>query len=451
MKGYLGKTKKTFWENFFKIKGLFHKPFVRNVIILVSGTALAQLISIIFSPLITRIYGPDAFGLLGIFTALISMVSPIAGLTYPIAMVLPKRDSDAIGIAKLSLFVALFISSIVAVFLITGGKTFLQLLDSEAIAPYILLIPISIFFAACLEVGSQWLIRKKQFRVTARIGVIQALVLGSAKVGLGFFFPGGATLVILAALGQVIHLIMLWTGINVSLRQMNLDVEEQQDPVSLKVLAKRHIDFPLFRAPQVFINTISQNLPVLLLANFFGPAAAGFYSLGRRVLGMPVHLVSQSVGNVFYPRITEAAHNGENLALLIIKATAALAAVGFVPFFVITAYGPGLFSFVFGSEWLKAGEYARWLAMWLFFQFLNRPCVVAIPVLKLQKSLLLYEVFSTGAKILGLVLGFFYFSDDVMAVALFSMFGIVAYAYLILWVIRKSIVFEKGQRGRSFV
>ena len=96
------------------------------------------------------------------------------------------------------------------------------------------------------------------------------------------------------------------------------------EKVSLKKLAKRYRDFPLFRAPQVFLNAISQSLPVLMLTSFFGPAVAGFYSIGRTVLAIPSTLIGKSVGDVFYPRISEAAHNGENLTKLIKKATLSL-------------------------------------------------------------------------------------------------------------------------------
>src|SRR5690606_8930446 len=142
------------------------------------------------------------------------------------------------------------------------------------------------------------------------------------------------------------------------------------------------------RAPQILINAISQSMPILLLASFFGPASAGFYSIGRTVLGMPTQLIGKSVGDVFYPRIAEAANNGENITRLLTKATLALAAVGILPFGIVMIFGPWLFEFVFGGEWKIAGEYARWLALWSFFAFVNRPSVKSIPVLNLQGQFL---------------------------------------------------------------
>ncbi|MBO1928615.1 hypothetical protein J4731_01440 [Providencia rettgeri] len=47
----------------------------------------------LFSPIITRLYGPEVFGILGTFTAILTVITPIAALTYPIAIVLPKSDA----------------------------------------------------------------------------------------------------------------------------------------------------------------------------------------------------------------------------------------------------------------------------------------------------------------------------------------------------------------------
>src|SRR5699024_9309969 len=109
--------------------------------------------------------------------------------------------------------------------------------------------------------------------------------------------------------------------------------------------------------------SISQGLPTIVLAGYFGPASAGFYSVSRMVLGAPSQLIGKSVGDVFYPRINEAALNKENISNLIKKATLILALIGIIPFGLVILIGPNLFSFVFGNEWSVAGEYARWIAL----------------------------------------------------------------------------------------
>ena len=422
-----------------KLIDFANKPFVRNVAVVATGTAGAQVVAIAFAPIITRIYGPDAFGLLGTFMALVAVLVPIAALTYPIAIVLPKEDSEARGIARLSVYISLVVAILVTLGLLAGGDRLLHLVGAHDISAFVMLIPLNMLFASWLQIAEQWLIRKKQFKVTAKVAVAKAIVVNSATSAIGIFHPFASVLIIFSTIGSALHAVMLYVGAKKADSSTDIQSAHDHKPApSLRSLAKCYYDFPVYRAPQVFINTISQSLPVLMLAGFFGPASAGFYVLGIKLLGIPTQLIGKSVGDVFYPKITEASYKGENLSRLILKATLILATIGFPPFAIVAAFGPWIFGFVFGADWIISGEYARWLSPWLFFQFINRPSVAAVPVLGFQKGLMLYELFSTGTKILALYIGFVFFVDDTVAVALFSMFGTLAYIVLIAWVIISS-------------
>src|SRR5690625_1791094 len=263
------------------IKRLLNSRFVRNVLLVATGTAGAQAITMAFSPIITRLYGPEAFGLLGTFTATLAILTPIAALTYPIAVVLPKKDDDARSIAKLSLLLALTISLTVGIVFLFGDRTIARLLGIEAIAAYLLLIPLAMFSDALKQIMQQWLIRKKQFKISARIAITQSLILNSAKAGVGFVHPAGAALIILATLGHALYATQLWLGARRWTKPEHHIHRPSESLPKLKTLAYQHQDFPLYRAPQVTINAVSQSLPVLMLASFFGPATAGFYTLSR--------------------------------------------------------------------------------------------------------------------------------------------------------------------------
>jgi len=421
------------------IKSFFSRTakskFIRNIAIVASGTAAAQAIAMAFAPFITRIYGPEAFGLLGVFMALTAILTPVAALTYPIAIVLPKEDTDAKGLAKLSFFVALIMAALTAVALLVGGEKLLSLIDSESIAPYVMLIPLSMLFAACMQIAQQWLIRKKQFGITARVAVIQALFVNCAKAAFGWFNPVGAVLVVLATVGQAVHAALLWMGV---CKSKSLPERDSGVEVSLKELAKRHLDFPKYRAPQALLNPLSHSLPVLFLASFFGPAAAGFYTLARSVMVVPSVLISTSVGNVLYPRMAESANNSEKISPVIIKATLTLALIGIVPFGLLIAFGPLLFELVFGAEWVTAGDYAQWLTLWLFVGFINVPSNNALPILSLLPFFLVYEILSILLRLVALVLGFYVFSNDTLAIALFSVSGMILNLALIFVAITKA-------------
>ena len=414
-----------------KLKHITESPFFRNVMVVASGTAGAQAISMVFSPFITRLYGPENYGIMGTFMASLTMLAPLAAMGYPTAIVLPKEESTAARLIKLSIWVALGTTAMLLVALLVAGNQIARLTNVSALGNYIYLLPLALFFSACLAVSAQYVIREKLFLIRAKAAVSQALLVGVLKVGIGFISPSAVVLVAISALASLFHTFFILLG----LKNAGVRIPKPSHAPELMEAAKLYRDFPIYRAPQNFINAVSQGLPVLLLASFSGAAAAGFYSLARTVMILPVNLIASSVGEVFYPHVTEAFYQRKRQAPLIVKATLGLALVSVAPFSMVFLVGPWLFGWVFGADWIMAGEYARWVSLMIFFNFINKPSVAAIPVLGLQRGLLIYEIFSTGTKLLALYLGFIIFDDALLAIILFSLFGAVAYTVLIAWTV----------------
>jgi O-antigen/teichoic acid export membrane protein len=421
-----------------RIENFIRRPFVRNVATVASGTAVAQAITMAFAPIITRLYGPEVFGLQGLFISVVSLLSTVAALSYPTAIVLPKSDSDALSLAKLSVCIGIGMALATAVALIFIRDPLFRLLNAEAISAYAFLIPIAMFATVLSGVLAQWLIRKKAFALTARFAVISALIINSTKSGVGIIAPTALVLIVTSLAGTVLGTVLTYIGWRRSSQTQLKHNERDEWPATLIKLARRHIDFPLLRTPQNLINAFSQSLPILMLSTYFGASSAGHYTIAISMLGIPSNLIGGSVMSVFYPRINAALQNGEDARNLIIKTTFGMAVTGAIPFVLVIFAGQFLFEFVFGEAWRMAGVYAQWLSIWLFLQYINKPAVSAIPALGIQGGLLLYEVFSTSTKILALWIGFTVYKDAVIAVALFSIVGSVAYVWLILWVIYRS-------------
>lgn len=412
-------------------KRLTKSKFAQNVAIVATGTAGAQVITMAFSPVITRLYGPETFGVLGTFTAILAVLTPLAALSYPIAIVLPKRDADAVSLAKLSLGIAVIMALLAAVILVLFKAPIVSAFNLQSVESFILLLPFAMLFSAAMAVMDQWVIRKRLFNIKAKVAVLQSLWLNTAKAGIGLYSPLAAVLVVLATVGSALHAFMLWVGVRRSPAD-RFELSDTAEGTTGKALAWRHRDFAYYRTPQIMLNAASQSLPILMLSSFFGPAAAGFYSLGKMVLGMPTALIGQSVASVFYPRFNDAINNGENALKLLSKATLTLAVIGIFPFGLVMALGPWLFSIVFGSEWHTAGVYAQWLALWSYFGFMNKPSVGAIPVLALQGFFLVFEILSVVMRASALFLGFIIFDNALVAVALFSVVSVLLNALLII-------------------
>src|SRR5699024_10248705 len=262
---------------------------------------------------------------------------------------------NAKKIIELSLIITVFNAILSLIILLFFNNSIVNLFNLKEISNYMFLIPLVILFGGFMQVSEQWLIRTKQFSINAKVTILQSAITNGSKVGIGFFYPVAAVLVVITAMANGLKAtLMAILSKKSSYKEVENNVDEELK--TTKQLAKEHYDFPMYRAPEMFLNATSNGLPVLMLSTFFGPAAAGFYSIGKTVLRLPAELIGKSVGDVFYPRIAEAANNKENLPLLIKKATLALAGVGILPYGLIIIFGPTIFSLVFGSDWAVAGE-----------------------------------------------------------------------------------------------
>lgn len=412
------------------LQRIMQKPFVKNVAILVTGTAGAQAISMVLSPIITRLYGPEVFGILGAFTSIVAVATPIVALTYPIAIVLPKRDENAKNIMRLSLYITLFITGAICIALLFFSENIVNLLGISEMKPFLYLIPIVIIFSGIMQVSEQWLIRTKQFSVNAKASFFQSLIINGSKAGMGLIYPSATVLVGLQAISNGVKALIMILFTKKSDKTLVKYSEEKL--LTIKELAFKYKDFPVYRAPEVFISSISQNLPILLLATLFGPATAGYYTIGRTVLGLPSTLIGQAIGDVFYPRISEAVNNGENITSLIKKATLSLCVIGIIPFGLVIIFGPWIFEFIFGSGWGTAGEYARWIALASFSTLINKPSVRSMPVLNAQRFHLIFTIVVLLIRIASLFVGFIVYNSALVAIALFSISSLLLNIILIV-------------------
>jgi len=117
-----------------EIRQFARRPFVRSVTVVASGGAISQAIGLAFSPFITRLYGPQAFGLQSVFMTIAGFGATVAAMSYPAAIVLPKSDADALGLARVSVYVGVLISALATLVLWLYGDRILALLDAAEIS-----------------------------------------------------------------------------------------------------------------------------------------------------------------------------------------------------------------------------------------------------------------------------------------------------------------------------
>ena len=391
---------------------------LRHVAVLAGGTAAAQILTLAATPLITRLFGPQAYGAAGSFLALVSMLVPIAALCYPLAIVLPREDRDAQRLSVLSLSIALALALLTLVCVWLGQP----LLERTGMSPsWLLLLPAFMLLGCLRQVLEQWAHRLGRFPVSARVSIAQSITANGGKIGGGLTLPFSSTLIGMTLLAELVACALYLGSLRRSIWQMFTQRNEPTTP--MRQLASQHKDFPLYRAPQILVSSFSLGLPVLILGAWYGAAAAGFYVLARVVVTAPVTLIGKAITDVLTPRLAEAARRDQPLRPLLRKAMVALLPSAAPPMLAVIIAGPVLFEWLFGNEWRQAGEQARWLALWFYVTLLSMPCLAALPVLRLQRFHLKLTCWSAALR-LSLLLGCAVAGADVLVtVAVYSISG----------------------------
>jgi O-antigen/teichoic acid export membrane protein len=183
--------------------------FSRNVLTLITGTTIAQAIPIAISPILTRIYTPADFGVFALYMSIASIMSVIATGRYELAIMLPKKDEDAINIVALSLMISFFISlvSLMIVFIFNSQIT--NLLGNHEISNWLYFIPITVLLTGIYQSFNYWSNRKKHYKRLALSRVLQSGTTSSANLGMGYYGFGSSGLILGGVLGQGIAVTML--------------------------------------------------------------------------------------------------------------------------------------------------------------------------------------------------------------------------------------------------
>lgn len=404
-------------------KRLKTSNFVRDVAMVGGGVAAGQAIALAFMPFLTRLYGPEAFGIAAAFAAIVNIITPISTMGYANAIVMPESHEDAAAVARLSILCGLIIAPL-SLILVHMGKPWLAVWTGMESAPHMLyLIPLTLIIGAFLSVANQSAIRASLFKAKARAYVESKLFTDTSKLIGGMIAPSGLLLILLTILGQLTNFVMQMLRVP---RTGVLKVSNWFGTQGVRKAAISQCDFAIYRMPQSVLNAASLGLPTILLTSLFSASSAGQYSVAVMVLGAPSMLLGRAVGEVFYPKITRAiVAKSPNAYMLLLKVSAILLAVGIIPFGTVFFFGDYIFSLVFGTEWVLAGSYSQWLSMWLLSSLVAGASVATLPALRLQRFLLIREFFSVILRAAALYIGFKFFNSDIIAIILFSIIGIL--------------------------
>jgi O-antigen/teichoic acid export membrane protein len=373
--------------------------FGRSVAVLAGGTAVAQAVTIALSPIITRLYGPDDFGVLSAYIAISSIVVVVASLRYELAIPLPRREEEAANLLALSGLLSLTTACALACGLWLDPP-FLQKVEAyRAIRSSAYWLPLSVLGGSLYQSLNYWAVRRRAFTRIARTRMAQALALSTLQLLFGGLRLRPVGLLAADAAGRS-------TGTG-SLALLALREDRAWQYVSLRGMwdaMRIHKRFAIFASPASALNTMALNLAPLLLTDAYGVRVAGEFALAQRILSLPVALLGDAVSQVYLVDAARLARDDPRaLDRLLVRTAVRLAALAAIPSVILLVFGPRLFVIAFGAPWADAGHYAQLLAAMVVLQLAISPLSQTLNVLRLQHWQLAWDAGRTLA-VAGVVL-----------------------------------------------
>lgn len=393
--------------------------FISNVLKLVSGSVIAQILAVLLIPIITRLYTPEDYGLFSLILAITAIIAIFSSLSYQLAIMLPKEDEDAAHIVALCGILILISCLLTGIIIFLFANPMANILNSPDIEEYLWFTPIIVFFSAIFVVFTYWNSRRKRFGVYAVAQVVNSLSTKGIQIGLAI--PSTSLFGLIFG-----YIIGNFCAVFVMLKGFHEDINLFREVTLKKILslAVRYKKFPLYNSLATTANTISTQVTPILFAFFFGPTVVGYYAIALQVVSMPMQLIGNAIGQVFFQRASEENNKTGSIKKIVAELHQRLFILGIFPTILLMILGSRFFSFVFGNSWSVAGLYAAILAPWFLLVFITSPLSTLFTVLERLEITLVLNVLGLFSRIITLLIGGF-LGDPTLTLILFSLTGVI--------------------------
>ncbi|MFZ8899772.1 MAG: lipopolysaccharide biosynthesis protein, partial [Alphaproteobacteria bacterium] len=225
------------------------------------GTGLAQLINIGSAPFLSRLYSPKDFGILAIFLAIVGISSTLVTLRYETAILIPKSKKESANIVAMSIFLAVVGSVLLMLISLVLSDTMLEYFWISEIKYWLPIIFIVAGLSAIITTIQSWLNREKKYFNIIAIRIAQNTFIVAISI-ICFYFGSMSGLI----LSQIISLSLTFIIALYFIRNLT----EFIDLNKIKINFKTYSNAPKYLLPTAILDTISIQLPILMIASLFG-------------------------------------------------------------------------------------------------------------------------------------------------------------------------------------
>ncbi|HFD1802904.1 TPA: lipopolysaccharide biosynthesis protein [Enterococcus faecium] len=406
--------------------------YLKSLAVLFSGSLIAQGITILFAPVMTRVFSAENLGIYTYLLSIATMFMPIINLRYDMSIVSVKED-EVFPLIKGSLIVGIILSIISSV----GYGFFVLFSNNDKLyltIPFFFLLVISY---SLINVFTAYNNKERNYSLISKVSIIRSFFQNGLVTIVGFINNGVSILLLFYSIGQ-------FAGVREQMKTLkpNLKIIWDIPIYNVKQVLKKEYKQPIYSTPAIFFNGLAYSLITIFMEKLYDFSTVGFYSISIRMLGIPIALIAGNVSKVFFERATTIYHKEFNFRKEY-KQTLVLLLIIAIPMTIfLMLFSPILFSIFFGKSWNIAGEYVVILAPMFGIRFIVTTVSPALIIVGKQRIEFLLQL-----SFLISIVGIYIFAklneiDILSFLRLISIFFSLNYLSY-LWFINK---FSKGDK-----
>ena len=410
---------------FARLKGLKKSALVKNFFVLVGGSTFAQLIGLILSPVLSRMYSPEHFGVLGSIMAVVGVMSLIGSLKYDMAIVIENDDEKVSHLQKLNILVISAMTLLTAI----GIYVFIYWIPQGASENFQYLpwaLPI-IFFSALYNVYYARFNREQEYKSMAISQIVRRLSIIGVQIIWGLFAVSELGLIMGNIIGVIVPVIVM---ILIKRNYFSFNLTSWSN---LREVAVRYIDFPKYTTPQSLLNLVSGQLPIFVLGYYYDLATVGAFYFALKIVQMPAMFIGLSVRQIFFKECAKIATNIPAVRKLFNRFTLVLVGGLMLPMIGMFFFAEDIFIVVFGKEWGYAGLLGAWMFILFGTNIIAGPARSLFISLNQQRMVFGFDIALFIVKTVCLVLIPLYFNALIAVAALSLITALSNIVSIIFW------------------
>ncbi|MBL0127294.1 MAG: hypothetical protein IPP83_07490 [Flavobacteriales bacterium] len=374
--------------------------FARNVFTVFSGNSVVLLSQLALTPLIARVYGPEAYGIYGLFYAILLNMAAFTDLGYGSAYVLPKEDKDYMHLLRLNLTLLAVVVVLALGMGLLREPLYTLFPNWRPMGAYLLLLPIGLLAFGLIYFFTNSFTRFRAFRLSVMLGSTTTIALRGFNLGYGLLTRGAMYGLIV---GEVVVNAVAAGAYTVAMRRHGLGtLFSEWSWASIRRIAMEYKRYPLFTFPERWIAQLGSQLPIFLL--IADPVVVGHFAISTALLLIPLRLLGYSLNTVYIQKAAETVDaDPALLGRITLGLYQRLFWIGLVPFTAMMFFSDVVFGFIMGDAWRGAGVITAYMGLFYFFRLTSEPMSTLFYAQRREHRLMIFQVILAAARLVVLL------------------------------------------------